>query len=173
MEIRFVAWLIWRIHLAFRQMGVGGGMGCQFALAFLKNLPFAVVLELAEASQEAFDWLAEHFPDVNRENPGLQRSVTVKKQSHKTQCAQSESRPAPARLALESHTCCENVRHAYMCCGPCYGLCHGSSVNTLKCRHVPPSKNLWSPQSPALVWHVPGSPYAIKARCFKPMPGTF
>ncbi len=73
MEVRFVAWLIWRIHLAFRQMGVGGGMGCQFALAFLKNLPFAIVLELAEASQEAFDWLAEHFPDVDHENPGLQR----------------------------------------------------------------------------------------------------
>ena len=77
MEVRFVAWLIWRIHLAFRQMGVGGGMGCQFALAFLKNLPFAVVLELAEASQEAFDWLAEHFPDVNHENPGLQRFASL------------------------------------------------------------------------------------------------
>ena len=77
MEIRFVAWLIWRIHLAFRQMGVGGGMGCQFALAFLKNVPFAVVLELAEASQEAFDWLAEHFPDVSHENPGLQRCALL------------------------------------------------------------------------------------------------
>lgn len=77
MEVRFVAWLVWRIHLAFRQMGVGGGMGCQFALAFLKNLPLGVVLELAEASQEAFDWLAEHFPDVNRENPGLQRCASL------------------------------------------------------------------------------------------------
>lgn len=77
MEVRFVAWLIWRIHLAFRQMGVGGGMGCQFALAFLKNLPLAVVLELAEASQESFDWLAEHFPDVNYENPGLQRCALL------------------------------------------------------------------------------------------------
>ncbi len=73
MEIRFTAWLLWRIHLAFRQMGVGGGMGAQFALAFLKSLPFGLVLELAEASQEAFTWLAEHFPDVDRENPGLER----------------------------------------------------------------------------------------------------
>ncbi|CAK0786419.1 hypothetical protein CVIRNUC_009632 [Coccomyxa viridis] len=73
MEIRFTAWLLWRIHLAFRQMGVGGGMGAQFALAFLKSLPFGLVLELAEASQESFTWLAEHFPDVDRENPGLER----------------------------------------------------------------------------------------------------
>ena len=73
LEIRFTAWLLWRIHLAFRQMGVGGGMGAQFALAFLKSLPFGLVLELAEASQEAFTWLAEHFPDVARENPGLER----------------------------------------------------------------------------------------------------
>ena len=48
-------------------------MGAQFALAFLKSLPFGLVLELAEASQEAFTWLAEHFPDVDRENPGLER----------------------------------------------------------------------------------------------------
>ena len=73
MEIRFTAWLIWRIHLAFRQMGVGGGMGAQCALAFLKSLPFALVFELAKASQESFDWLADHFPDVSRENPGLRR----------------------------------------------------------------------------------------------------
>ena len=76
MEIRFTAWLLWRIHLAFRQMGVGGGMGAQFALAFLKSLPFGLVLELAEASQESFTWLAEHFPDVARENPGLERQGT-------------------------------------------------------------------------------------------------
>ena len=75
MEIRFTAWLLWRIHLAFRQMGVGGGMGAQFALAFLKSLPFGLVLELAEASQEAFTWLAEHFPDVARENLGLERQA--------------------------------------------------------------------------------------------------
>lgn len=73
MAIRFTAWLLWRTHLAFRQMGLGGGMGAQFALAFLKNLPFGIVLELAEVSQEAFDWLADHFPDVGRENPGLER----------------------------------------------------------------------------------------------------
>lgn len=72
-EIRFTAWLLWRIHLAFRQMVVGGGMGAQFALAFLKNLPFDIVLEMAEASQESLNWLADHFPDVGRENPGLKR----------------------------------------------------------------------------------------------------
>ena len=75
MEIRFTAWLIWRIHLAFRQMGVGGGMGAQCALVFLKSIPFGVVLELAQATQEAFNWLADHFPDVGRENPGLRRCV--------------------------------------------------------------------------------------------------
>ena len=48
-------------------------MGAQCALIFLKSLPFEVVLELARASQEAFNWLADHFPDVGRKNPGMQR----------------------------------------------------------------------------------------------------
>ena len=86
MEIRFTAWLLWRIHLAFRQMGVGGGMGAQFALAFLKSLPFGLVLELAEASQEAFTWLAEHFPDVDRENPGLERQGVLQQSAPPLPC---------------------------------------------------------------------------------------
>lgn len=39
LEIRCAAWLLWRIHLAFRQMAFREGMGAHFALVLTKVLP--------------------------------------------------------------------------------------------------------------------------------------
>ena len=38
-EVRTTAWLLWRIHLAFRQMASRQGMGAYLALLLTKSLP--------------------------------------------------------------------------------------------------------------------------------------
>ncbi len=39
--MRCTAWLLWRIHLTFRQMASRQGMGAYLALVLIKNMPQA------------------------------------------------------------------------------------------------------------------------------------
>ena len=39
--MRCTAWLLWRIHLTFRQMASRQGMGAYLALVLIKNMPKA------------------------------------------------------------------------------------------------------------------------------------
>lgn len=72
-DIRCTAWLLWRIHLAFRQMAFRQGMGAHFALVLTKMLPQDVILRLATSAQQAFDCLVTAFPAVKPTSPGLEK----------------------------------------------------------------------------------------------------
>ena len=72
-DIRCTAWLLWRIHLAFRQMTFRTGMGAHFALVLTKMLPLDMVQRLAASSQAAFDCLVAAFPAVGPTTPGLEQ----------------------------------------------------------------------------------------------------
>ncbi|BDA49094.1 probable aluminum-activated malate transporter 5 at N-terminal half [Coccomyxa sp. Obi] len=72
-DIRCTAWLMWRIHMAFRQMAFRQGMGAHFALVLTKMLPPDIVQRLASTSQEAIDCLVNTFPAVPPTTPGLDK----------------------------------------------------------------------------------------------------
>lgn len=72
-DIRCTAWLMWRIHMAFRQMAFRQGMGAHFALVLTKMLPPDIVRRLASDAQEAIDCLVSTFPAVPPTTPGLEK----------------------------------------------------------------------------------------------------